>query len=283
MNRLSTERRAAILHCLLEGGSVRATERLTGTHRDTVLRLMVDAGRHCRELLDRHLRELTCPFIEADEIWTFVQKKERRLTTRDNGAVRGDQYLFIALDPGSKLIVAHEVGKRDYPTTERFLRQIRDRLAHPFELQFFTDGFLEYPEAIRLVFADLIDHAQVIGPKRDPDEMAEYGEGLKGKGLRINKRLGLPDDEKIGTSYVERCNGTVRQQMRRFTRKTQGFSKKLENLRLAVDLFVAHYNLVRPHRSLKGATPAMAAGVSETYWEMEDLMPAAPVPAVIPF
>ncbi|MCY3842723.1 MAG: DDE-type integrase/transposase/recombinase [Acidobacteria bacterium] len=160
-------------------------------------------------------------------MWTFVAKKERQLRGRETTDPRlGDQYLFIALDPRTKLIAAHEVGKRDYPTTERFLRKLRDRLASPFELQFYTDGFLKYPAAITRVFADLIDHAQVIAPKRDPDEMREYGEGLKGKKLRIVKWLGLPDDEKIGTSYVERANGTVRQQMRRFTRKTQGFSKK---------------------------------------------------------
>ena len=236
MNRLSRSRQAEVLALLLEGTSIRAASRLTDVHKTTIARLLVAAGEHCQALLDRQLRDLPCPVIGADEIWTYVHKKQRRLTPgeRRNPAL-GDQYVFLALDPSSKLIAAHAVGKRDAATTTVFLEQLRARV--PGQLVLHTDGFPEYPYAAEEVFgADVVFYA---------------------------------DHQ---TTYVERANGTLRQQVRRFTRRTLAFSKKLQNLHAAVALYLAHYNFCRMHGTLE-MTPAMALGISETIWEIEALLP----------
>lgn len=273
MNVLKPARRRAVLSALLEGCSIRATSRLTGVHKKTVMRLLVEAGEHCQDLLDHELRNLPCRVIEADEIWTFVKAKQHHLIGLDSTNPEiGEQYLFVALHPRSKLVAAHVVGKRELETAVLFLQQLRARLGTP-EFQLFTDGWTEYPPAIEVVLENRCDHAQVIAPKRAPDAEAPYGTGLQGKKLRIEKRLGLPNDRLIGTSHVERHNGTIRQQIRRFTRKTLAFSKKLRNLQAAAALYIAWYDFCRPHRSLYGATPAMALGVAETFWPLDRLLP----------
>ena len=201
--------------------------------------------------------------IEADEIWTIVQKKQLRLTSvEERDGERGDQYTFIGFDPSSKLIAAHVVGKRDAETTTTFIEQLRARIPH--RIQFFTDGFPEYQLAVEGIYGRAIDYAQVIKPvKPAPGEEAGH--------LDIVHVLGHPDVDQIGTSYVERHNLTIRQQIRRFTRKTLGFSKWVRNLRAAVALYVAHYNFCRPHSALR-MTPAMALGITTTFWSLEDLL-----------
>ena len=274
MNVLKVDRRLAVLSALLEGCSIRSTTRLTGHHKKTVLRLLVESGEHCEALLERELRRLPCPIIEADEVWTFCRRKQERLIGLDSTNPEiGDQYLFVGFHPASRLVAAHAVGKRDAATTVEFLAQLRRRVATP-KIQLFTDGFIEYPAAITQAFDDYCNHAQVIAPERVPVG-GSYAptRGRPRKKLRIVKRLGQPDDAAIGTSYVERNNGTIRQQLRRFTRKTLGFSKKLRNLRAAVALYVAWYDFVRPHGSLHGCTPAMALGLAETFWPLERLLP----------
>ncbi len=260
MNCLSVDRKVQVLNALLESCSIRAASRLTHTHKNTIIRLMVQSGEHCQILLDRTLHDLPCQTIEADEIWTFVRKKEYRLTEAEAGIGIGDQYTFVALDPLSKLVAAHWVGRRNQRTTDRFVSQLRGRLSGRINL--FTDGFQEYETATR---GWDIDYAQVIRPKS--------GDASWGKQLEIVRVRGNPDYNRIGTSYVERNNLTIRQQVRRFTRKTLAFSKKLHNLRAAVALYFAWYNFVRPHGALHGATPAMALGIEPTFWTLERLLP----------
>ena len=255
---LVPSRRRAVLSALLEGCSIRATSRLTGVQKNTITRLMVDAGEYCETLIDRELRNLPCRVIEADEIWTFVRKKQGHLTPVDAlDPEAGDQYTFIGLDPRSKLIAAHVVGRRDAETTTTFVAQLRARI--PGRIRLFTDGFPEYLPALDGVFgAAHVDYAQVIKP-------------LAGGGQHVVPQLGNPGH--ASTSLVERHNATMRQQIRRMTRKTLAFSKKLRNLRAAVALYVAFYNWIRPHGSLHGMTPAMALGVASTFWSVDRLMP----------
>ena len=263
MNRLSRSRQVDVLNLLLEGCSIRSTARLTGVHKTTIGSLLVAAGAQCQALLDHELHHLACPIIEADEIWTFVRKKQRRLTAveQHNPAI-GDQYAFVGFDPRSKLVAAHVIGKRDAETTTLFLEQLRSRV--PGRIQFFTDGFHEYESAVDGIYGTAIDYAQVIKP------VPPATPGAPGS-LHIVQRVGHPDPRCIGTSYVERNNLTMRQHIRRFTRKSLGFSKTLKHLRAAVALFFAHYNFCRVHGSLR-VTPAMAVGITDTIWGVEALL-----------
>ena len=264
MNILKPDRRRAVLHLLLEGCSVRATARLTGVHKTTILSHLVETGSHCQRLLDTHLRKLPCPVIEADEIWSYVRKKQGRLTpTELLDGESGDQYTFIGFDPYSKLIAAHVVGKRDAETTTTFIEQLRARIPH--RIQFFTDGYPEYLPALDGIYGRAIDYAQVIKP-------VAPGPGETKGHLDIRCQLGHPDEARIGTSYVERNNGTIRQQLRRFTRKTLGFSKCVRNLRAAVAIYVVWYNFCRTHGTLR-MTPAMELGITDTFWDLNRLVP----------
>lgn len=219
---------------------------------------MVDAGEYCETLIASELRNLPCRVIEADEIWTYVRKKQGHLTALDvDDREAGDQYTFVGLDPRSKLIAAHVVGRRDAETTTTFVEQLRARI--PGRLRLFTDGFPEYLPVLDGVFGvENVDYAQVIKP-------------LDGGGQKVVRVLGDPGH--ASTSLVERHNATMRQQIRRMTRKTLAFSKKLRNLRAAVALYVAFYNWIRPHGSLHGMTPAMALGIASTFRSVDRLMP----------
>ena len=257
MNVLRRDRRRDVLRLLLEGCSIRAVNRLTGVHKTTITNLLVAAGQHCQALLDAELCGLPCPIIQADEIWTFVRKKQARVTAAEQGSEFGDQYLYIGLDPRSKLIAAHVVGKRDAETTTDFIEQLHHRI--PGRLQLFTDGFYEYVHAVDGLYGeDGIHYAQVIKPR--------------GRGLEIIVWYGQPALPLIGTSYVERHNGTIRHQIRRFTRCTLAFSKRLRNLRAAATIYVAWYDFCREHGSLK-MTPAMALGIADTFWPLDRLLP----------
>ena len=225
----------------------------------------MDAGEHCQCLLDEYLVNLPCQTIEADEIWTFVRKKQGHLTAADQlDPEAGDQYTFVGFDPVSKLVAAHVVGRRNAETTTDFLDQLRERVPHCINL--FTDGYPEYLPAIDGVYgAAAPAYAQVIKP--DPPAPGE-----KKGSIKIIRVLGPLDEAAIGTSYVERNNLAIRHHLRRFTRRTLGFSKKLRNLRAAVAAYVAFYNFCRPHGTLK-MTPAMALGVADTFWSIDRLLP----------
>lgn len=270
MNKLKTEKQIATISALVEGNSIRSTERMTGVHRDTIMRLLVRVGSGCERLLDKSMRDLDCERIQVDEIWGFVGKKQRHLTKTDDPNRLGTIWTFVAIDADSKVVPCYRVvGNRTLPHAQAFLSDLARRLTYRVQLS--SDALRAYVEAAEAVFGDNVDYGQIvktyeaepIGPGRysPPNVVA----------TDRNRITGNPDYRHISTSYVERQNLTMRMSMRRFTRLTNGFSKKLENLKAAVALHFAHYNFVRIHRSLK-VTPAMAAGVTSSLWSVGDLL-----------
>ncbi len=272
MNIIPIERKAQIINCLIEGNSIRSTERMTDTHRDTIMRLMVSVGEGCANLMNQKMRNLSCRRIQVDEVWTYVQKKQRHLTMADDPSRIGDQWTFVALDPDTKLIPAYRVGKRDLTTAIGFMTDLAGRLAN--RVQISSDALNAYVDATEQAFGADVDYGQVVkyfeaepvGPGRySPPHVVSTDRTI------IN---GQPDLAHISTTFVERQNLTMRMQMRRFTRLTNAFSKKLENLKAAVALHFAHYNFVRIHGTLR-MTPAMVAGVTGSLWTVKNLIEMA--------
>ena len=273
MNRLPVETQTAVISALVEGASIRSVERISGVHRDTITRLMVRVGEACDRLLHETMRELPCTRLEADEIWCYVGKKQRRVTSADDPQRVGDFWTFVAIDAETKLVPTWLVGKRDAPTAEAFIADLASRLAN--RVQISTDGLSAYIEAIEAGFGSEVDYAQIVKSY----EAAPVGEGRYSPPRVVStdktRIVGQPNEALISTAYVERQNLTMRMQMRRFTRLTNGFSKKRENLEAAVALHFAWYNFVRPHRSLKGATPAMVSGIMRWPLTVHDLVEMA--------
>jgi IS1 family transposase len=269
MNRVPLTRRVQVINCLVEGNSIRSTERLTGTHRDTICRLLVEVGNGCAKLMDEQMRELRCRRIEVDEIWAYVGKKQRHMTVRDDPRRLGDQYTFVALDPQSKLVPAYRIGERDLPTATAFLADLSDRLANRVQLS--SDALAAYVDATERAFGADVDYGQIVKfYEAEPVGRGRYSPPHV-VGAERSVIVGNPDQAHISTSLIERQNLTMRMSMRKFTRLTNAFSKKIENLRAAVSLHFAHYNFVRVHRSLR-VTPAMEAGVSDRLWSLNDLV-----------
>jgi IS1 family transposase len=270
-NILSREKQLAAINCLVEGSSVRSAERLTGVHRDTIIRLMVRVGDGCQRLMDRELRNLNTRRVEVDELWGFVQKKQRTISPADNTNSVGDFWTFVALDSESKLVPAFLTGKRDKATAIAFMADLRSRLAHRIQLS--TDALPAYVDAVDAAFGSEVDYGQIV-KFFEGDTTYEAGRRYSpARVVRVEKNAvwGNPDLNLITTSHVERSNLSMRMGMRRLTRLTNGFSKKADNLRAAVRLYFAHYNFVRIHRSLR-VTPCMAAGVTKKLWSLEDLL-----------
>jgi IS1 family transposase len=269
MNRLNLIRRTQIINCLVEGNSIRSTERMTDTHRDTIMRLLVEAGEGCNALLDAEMRNLTCRRIQMDEIWAFVGKKQKQVVQGDDRSQVGDQWTFVAIDPESKLVPVHRVGKRDLPTATAFLTDLSERLVNRVQLS--SDALAAYVDATERAFGADVDYGQAV--KIYDAEPAGAGRYSPPSVVRSERTaiVGNPDEAHISTSLVERQNLTMRMSMRRFTRLTNGFSKKVENHRAAVGLHFAHYNFVRTHSTIRCA-PAMAAGVSRHLWTLEELV-----------
>jgi IS1 family transposase len=268
MNRVPLERRTQIINCLVEGNSIRSTERMTDTHRDTIIRLLEQVGQAYAALLDEQMQRLPCRHIEVDEIWTYVQKKQRWITDKDDTNGVGDMWTFVALDADTKLVPTYRVGKRDFRTASAFMSDLSSRLVNRVQLS--SDALRVYVEATEQAFGADVDYGQIvkfyeaepIGPGRySPPRVANAERSVI---------MGEPDYAHISTSYVERQNLTMRMNMRRFARLTNAFSMKVEILRAAVALHFAHYNFVRIHKSLR-VTPAMAAGVTDRLWTLEDL------------
>jgi IS1 family transposase len=272
VNVLKTDTQITILSALVEGNSIRSTERMTHTHRDTIMRLLVSVGERCQRLLDERLRSFECEHLQVDEIWTFVRKKERRLSDLEKlNSNIGDQYVFVALDADTKLVPSFLVGKRDGRTALQFMTDLHSRLTGNGRIQLTTDGYGAYLEAVEETFGADIDFAQLVkiyavidaGPGRySPPRVAETVSTVI---------QGEPDPDHVSTSYVERQNLTMRMAMRRFTRLTNAFSKKLANLKAALALHFSHYNFMRVHRTL-GVTPAMEAGITDHIWTWRDLL-----------
>lgn len=260
------------IQLLIEGTSVRSAERITGLHRDTIIRLLVLAGERCIQFMDAAMRDLRCVRIQSDEIWTFVGKKQRNVRDEDSEE-KGDAWVFVAIDPDTKLIPAFMVGKRDRRTTNLFLLDLHDRLAEKHRFQLTTDGFAFYERGVEDVFAGQADYAQLIkvyGSQPQQDAAARYSPSPIIE-VVTKIRDGRPDPEHICTSHVERQNLTMRMAIRRFTRLTNGFSKKLDNLKAACALHFAYYNYCRTHQTLR-CTPAMEAGLTDHIWTIKDLM-----------
>jgi IS1 family transposase len=270
MNIIKPERKLAILNGLIEGCSARSISRMTGSHLETVLKVMVETGQKCQHLFDEKVRGLHCEAVELDELWAFVQKKQGRLTPRDRQRhpEYGDAYTFVALDPASKVVVSYLVGKRNASYTDSFIADLSQRIEGDVQLS--TDGYLPYINAIQRHFGYRATHAELV--KLYAAENAGPGRYAPPKvtGIQIHERWGVPDRSKICTSYVERNNWTIRCQIRRFTRLTNAFSRKLVNLKAAVDLWFAYYNFCRVHGSLR-VTPMMQAGLTDRVWSLEEL------------
>lgn len=272
MNRLPIERQTEIIAALTEGCSIRATERMTGAHRDTIMRLGVKIGLGCDRLHDRMMRNLNVDYIELDELWSFVGKKQKR-TTPDDGTDKGDQYIYTALDRFNKAIISYQIGKRDANNTRRFMYDLRERVLNAPQIS--SDAFPAYPEAVWSAFGDECHYGQVVKQYvgEPPINAARrYSPGVV-TGIRKERIRGFPVNHMISTSHVERSNLTARMASRRLTRLTNGFSKKLENHKAAFSLFVSHYNLCRVHETLR-ATPAMALGLTDHPWSIAELIEA---------
>jgi IS1 family transposase len=272
-NVLSADKKIAVIGALAEGSSIRSIERITGVHRDTIMRLGVNVGRGCTAMMDAKMRNLNCNRLEMDEIWGFVGKKERNINKVSDKVGIGSVWTFCAIDAETKLVPAFKVGDRSRATTEAFCADIASRMQN--RVQITTDGFNKYAEAVRRSFGQDVDYAQihkVYGSMEFGERRYSSGSGV----LSSTKTIftGSPDYDLISTSYVERLNATTRLHMRRLTRLTLAFSKKHENFVAAVGLHFAYYNFVKRHNTLK-TTPAVAAGVAEKHWSVADLVEAA--------
>jgi IS1 family transposase len=272
MNTLPMERQAQILSALVEGNSVRSVSRMSGAHIGTILSLLVRVGNGCGRLMDRTMRGLSCERLELDEIWAYVAMKQKRAGEYpERKAQVGDFYTFVALDAETKLVPAFRVGKRTWSECDAFIHDLRGRLTTRPQIS--TDAFAGYYGSIRRAFDSQVDYAQITKVFASDANWGRYSPPVLINSIRENL-IGTPDEDFISTSYVERQNLTMRMSMRRFTRLTNAFSKKLENLKAAVALHFAHYNLVRIHKTLR-CTPGMAASVVDRLWTMPELIEVA--------
>ena len=270
MNRLDTNRQARVVAALVEGNSLRGTARMTGVARMTVEKLLRDLGAACARYQDEHLRNLNCRRIECDEIWTFVYTKQKNVERAKNApGVAGDVWTWTAIDADSKLVPSWLIGTRDLGTAYTFMHDLADRLSNRVQLT--TDGHRPYLEAVESAFGEDIDFAQLIKIYGyDPEAEKRYSPA-KCLGTNVKTITGEPNPKHVSTSYVERQNLTMRMSMRRFTRLTNAFSKKVEMHAHSVALHFMYYNFVKIHQSLR-TTPAQAAGVTDRLWELEDLV-----------
>jgi len=270
MNKLDQKARAQILHLLCEGQSIRAITRITGASKNTVIKLLVDAGRACSAYQDRVLRNLKSERVQLDEIWSFAYAKAANVEkAKAAPANAGDVWTWTAIDADTKLLISWYVGDRDTDSALAFLDDLKGRIVNRVQLT--SDGWRSYEVAVGTIFGDQVDYAMLVkiyGPTMEGERRYSPAVCL---GAKKAKRIGSPDPKHVSTSYVERHNLTMRMHMRRFTRLTNAFSKKVENHVAAVSLHAFYYNFVRLHKTLK-VTPAMAAGVTDRLWEMSDLV-----------
>lgn len=273
MNTLSRNQQIQVIAALIEGVSIRSVERMTGIHRDTIMRLGARVGRGCAELHDRTMVGIRTGRLELDELWAYVGKKQRHLK-RGDSPEKGDQYTFVALASTSRAIVAYRTGKRDTGTTQEFIADLRERVLGAPEIS--TDGFLPYQPAIRSDFGN--SHHGVINKTYSVvhlDKIHQASHRYSPAAVIAVAReavQGVPAE--ISTSYVERNNLSIRMGCRRFTRLTNAFSKRLDNHLAAIALHVAYYNLCRVHESLRTA-PAVQLGITDRVWSLGDLIDAA--------
>ena len=261
------------LQMLVEGCSIRSVERLTGIHRDTIMRLLVLAGERSERLFADKVCNVVVRDVQADEIWGFIRKKEaHKRPAEAHDETIGDAYCFVAIERHSKLILNFALGRRDQATTDVFVEGLRQATAaRPFQIT--TDGFGPYRSAITTTLHDRVDFAQLIKAYRAGTEGAARYSPPEVASVEVVPVYGRPDPDRICTSHVERQNLTMRMQIRRLTRLTNAFSKKWENLRAALCLHFAWYNFCRVHRTLR-VTPAMEAGIADHVWDVSELISA---------
>jgi len=271
MNKLTKHERARILHLLCEGSSIRAITRLTGASKNTVIKLVIDAGKAASWYQDRVFRNLTCKRVQVDEIWNFVYAKQRNVATAKTApADAGDVWTWTAIDADTKLMPSWFVGNRDSESATIFMNDLAARLANRIQLT--SDGHKAYLEAVEGAFGADIDYAMLVKIYgASPDTTKGRYSPAECTGAHKHRIEGSPDQKHVSTSFSERSNLTMRMHMRRFTRLTNAFSKKVENHTHAVALHMMHYNFVRIHQTLR-TTPAMAAGVTKRLWEMTDVV-----------
>jgi IS1 family transposase len=272
MNRLPVGRRAQILGMLVEGNSLRAVTRLADVSINTVTKLLLDVGSACEQYQDKALRGLKARRIQCDEIWAFVYAKAKNLPDKYAGAFGyGDVWTWTAIDADSKLVPSWAVGRRDGFTAQAFIRDLKDRLAN--RVQITTDGHKVYLEAVEGAFGADVDYAMLVklyeGDSGQRQAEARYSPA-ECLGTRTVCIAGRPDERYVSTSFAERNNLTMRMGMRRFTRLTNAFSKKVDNHKAAVALHFMHYNFARIHKTLR-VTPAMEAGVTDHVWTLAEI------------
>ena len=268
MNKLTHDKRVQILNLLVEGNSMRATARIADVAFNTVAKLFIDTAKVCAEYQDQAFRNLTCKRLQLDEIWSFVYAKAKNVPDEKRGQA-GDVWTWVAIDADTKLVPSWRIGNRDSITACEFVKDLAGRLAN--RVQITADGHKPYLVAVDAAFGSDVDFAQLI---------KIYGELAEGQkryspadciGTKKSKVIGNPDMCCVSTSFVERQNLTMRMSIRRFTRLTNAFSKKIENHAHSVALHYMHYNFVRIHKTLR-VTPAMAAGVTERLWTISDIV-----------
>jgi IS1 family transposase len=272
MNKLNAAKRTAVLSALVEGNSIRSTVRMTGVAKNTVTKLVVDAGTACARYLHENLRNLNCRRVQCDEIWSFVAMKAKNIPVERQGeAGIGDVWTWTAIDADSKLLISYLVGARDGMHAAHFIADVASRLANRVQLT--TDGHKPYLEAVEAEFGGAIDYAMLVkiygGVTGNANEVRYSPAECVGADKRVVS--GSPDPDHISTSFAERQNLTMRMRIRRFTRLTNAFSKKLENHEHSIAIYAMHYNFVRRHQTLR-VTPAMAAGVAKRLWSIEDMV-----------
>ena len=276
MNKLTKDERVRVIAALVEGNSIRATVRMTGIAKNTVAKLLADIGRACDDYHNKIMVDLPCKRLQVDEIWSFCYSKQKNVPEKHQGEFGyGDVWTWVAIDADTKLVPSWLVGLRDAEWANAFMLDVAARLK--YRIQLTSDGLKAYLNAVEEAFGGEIDYATLVklygSEKRETQEPITSHKYSPGHvtGCQLAVIQGNPDTRHISTSYVERQNLTMRMQMRRFTRLTNGFSKKVENLGYAVALHFMHYNFCRIHQTLR-ITPAMAAGVSDHVWELEELV-----------
>lgn len=270
MNRLKTDKRTQVIAALVEGVSINATCRLTGVAKHTVLNLLRDLGCAAAEYHNRVVRNVTVRRVQCDEIWAFVYAKQKNVTEEQMQKGAGDCWTWTAIDADTKLIISYALGDRGIKTAHFFMQDLASRIANRFQLT--TDGHRVYVDAVEDAFGADVDYSMLVKIYGMPDNLAEsrYSPATC-IGCRTATISGNPDPKHISTSYVERQNLSMRMGMRRFTRLTNGFSKKVENHGHAVALYFMHYNFCRVHKTLR-VTPAMEAGLTDHVWTIEEMI-----------
>jgi IS1 family transposase len=270
MNKIKREKRVQIIASLVEGNSIRATVRMTGVAKNTVVKLLAEIGTACERHQNSALRNLPCKKIQCDEIWQFCYAKQKNVPNDKQGQFGyGDVWTWVALCAETKLICTYKIGTRGASTAYAFMHDLAERLANRIQLT--TDGHRVYADAVESAFGSNIDYAMLVkvyGADRDSEAHYSPAECMSCRTIPIS---GNPKAEDISTSFVERQNLTMRMQMRRFTRLTNAFSKKIENHAHAIALHFMHYNFCRVHQTLR-VTPAMEAGIADHVWTLPELV-----------